>query len=151
MNTLRILLGTNNVHLVAMAAAFETGPTEGRVVRFPEVHLGLPRPTGKIAPIADEMIACLTAGPSVVITHSDVFVLRVRRRVAEGALPHEQVEMCWVTDVDTFTPIALNEFGVPSWWPSSKFEEAVKETAALLTATGNRRRLRRALNKIFGS
>ena len=57
---------------------------------------------------ADKAIAASRTRPVFVCTHSDPFVLRVRRRIAEGSLAHTDVALVWVEPDGTEKPMALN-------------------------------------------
>ena len=104
-----------------------------RCARFPETRRH-PRDHGADA---DFVIGIARHHTIAVATHSDAFVLRVRRRVAEGALAAGDVAILWV-DGATVRPIALNDRGTPDWWPAGVFLEAHEEFAAIRRALAAR-------------
>lgn len=82
--------------------------------------------------IADEFLGggslpVETSVPVVTCTHSDPFILRIRRRIAEGTLSPTDVSLVWVEPNGTEKPIPLNERGTPAWWPKGVFAEAQVE------------------------
>jgi hypothetical protein len=64
-------------------------------------------------------------------THSDVFVLRIRRRIAEGTLSPFDVAFVWVEADGTEKPIPLNDRGTPAWWPKHADRTSVGAEAAV--------------------
>jgi predicted ATPase len=83
------------------------------------------------------MIHCTNQDPDLrllVECHSDVLLLRLRRRVAEGLDPN-RIGVLYVDQADdgasTLREIKLNTRGVPDWWPSGVFEEAPQEYLAM--------------------
>jgi hypothetical protein len=105
------------------------------IVEQPELHLH-PAAHG---PLADLYIAA-SAEPNacfIVETHSENFVLRLRRRVAEGLDPH-RVKLYWVNDSarpgSRIEEIQIHENGDVSNWPSSVFSEDFEEVRAIRDA-----------------
>ncbi len=100
----------------------------------PEAHLH-PQAQAQMADIAIK--AAQTSRCSVLVeTHSETFVLRVRRRIAEGLDP-EMVALYWVDDegeetVARHLPIAAD--GSVEQWPESWFSTAVDEVRAIYRA-----------------
>jgi len=69
-------------------------------------------------------------------THSETFVLRIRRRIAEG-LPPEQVVLYWVDDESIQTVlrrIGFGEDGSVEGWPEGWFSTASDEVRAIYRA-----------------
>lgn len=72
-------------------------------------------------------------------THSQNFVLRMRRLVAEGKLKPEQLAIYYV-DFDEelnesiLERIKVDEFGRVEWWPEGIFSETLSETIGIRTA-----------------
>lgn len=99
----------------------------------PDLHLH-PRAH---AELGDLLIHCTNHDPDLrllVECHSDVLLLRLRRRVAEGLDPN-RIGVLYVDQADdgasTLREIQLNTRGVPDWWPSGVFEEAPQEYLAM--------------------
>jgi len=105
------------------------------IVEQPELHLH-PAAHG---PLADLYIAA-SAHPSaclIVETHSENFVLRLRRRIAEGLDP-ARVKLYWVNDSvrpgSRIEEIVIHPNGDVSNWPSSVFSEDFEEVKAIRQA-----------------
>lgn len=67
-------------------------------------------------------------------THSDTFILRLRRAVVEERLKPEDVVIYTVSGSSAGAearPIHLNARGVPDWWPKGVFAEAQAEFSAM--------------------
>jgi len=72
-------------------------------------------------------------------THSQNFVLRMRKLVAEGKLKPEEFSIYYVnfneeTNDSTLEQIEVDEFGRVSFWPDGIFSETLNETMAIRTA-----------------
>lgn len=72
-------------------------------------------------------------------THSQNFVLRMRRLVAEGKLKPEQLAIYYVDfkeelNESVLEKIVLDEFGRVEWWPEGIFSETLSETIGIRTA-----------------
>jgi hypothetical protein len=88
------------------------------------------------AALADVAIDAALAGDTSVMveTHSETFVLRVRRRVAEGRLPPSKVAIYWVDNEGAATRVSrlsLDERGRISDWPEGWFDAALHEVSAI--------------------
>lgn len=76
----------------------------------------------------------------VVATHSNVIMMRLQRRVAEGTLAAKDLVFVWVerSAEGTYgyktTPITFNEGCEVSWWPKSVGREVEDEYVATLKA-----------------
>jgi AAA ATPase domain len=116
----------------------ESGPFLD-VVEQPELHLH----AAAQAPLADLFIDTALQGKGSVLieTHSESFLLRVQRRVAEGVLPHDRVALYFV-DVTAagsqLRPVGLHSNGEVDWWPDGIFEEDFHEVAAMRRAQRRR-------------
>ena len=105
------------------------------VVEQPELHLH----DAAHAPLGDLLLSAVRGGRGNVIveTHSEALVLRVRRRVAEGALSTDQVAIVYVEDAgdgSRLRPIPLTADGDVGWWPEGVFSEAFAEVKAIRRA-----------------
>ena len=72
-------------------------------------------------------------------THSQNFVLRMRRLVAEGKLRPEELAIYYVdfkeeSNESVLEKIVLDEFGRVEWWPEGIFSETLSETIGIRTA-----------------
>ncbi|WP_166433031.1 AAA family ATPase [Nesterenkonia salmonea] len=103
------------------------------IVEQPELHLH----PGVQARLADFL---MTARPDMAIiieTHSDSFVTRVRRRVAENAIALDQVDIIFVEPDLTGSrarKLTLTEFGNLSEWPQGFLSSAEEDVRAILQA-----------------
>lgn len=75
-------------------------------------------------------------------THSQNFVLRLRRLVAEGKLDKDQVAIYYVdfdkeNNESNISEIKIDEGGGVEWWPSGIFSETSDETRAIYNAQLN--------------
>lgn len=75
-------------------------------------------------------------------THSQNFVLRMRRLVAEGKLNPNDLAIYYVDykedeSVSEIKPIIVNEDGSVEWWPDGVFGETVIEARAIMSANIN--------------
>ena len=140
---LSILLGLDSV---ALAAAADRRWCNDNAVRegWPEIRDERPLHPSLHGEVADRIILAATyptlrlVKSWVVVTHSDVFVLRVRRRVAEGTLSPADVALVWVEPDGTEKPIPLNDRGTPTWWPKGVGYEANEEFHAIRRALADR-------------
>jgi predicted ATPase len=109
------------------------------IVEQPELHLH-PAAHGELA----DLIAGTTRANdswmpamSIVETHSEQFIMRIRRRVAEGRSPadvrvlsldhHESIS----DEGEPIRSISFNESGDPDSWPVGVFEESFSDLAAM--------------------
>ncbi|MBU4682481.1 AAA family ATPase [Cedecea davisae] len=101
------------------------------IIEQPELHIH-PAACGTVA---DLYLNARNSNIIFVETHSKEFVLRVRRRVAEG-IDCDDVNVIYV-DYDAenktakLSPIRINEKGGVDWWPKGIFEEDFDEVIAL--------------------
>jgi hypothetical protein len=105
------------------------------VVEQPELHLH----DAAQAPLADLFIktALQETGRVVVETHSEPLLLRVQRRVAEGAIPPDRIALYFVdvtSEGSELRKVELNSDGEVDWWPEGVFEEDFQEVAAIRRA-----------------
>lgn len=136
-------LGTGLAHALPLLvqyaiAAEQTEPTlvlceEPEAHTHPEVH----------ARLADFIARSVCAGgaSSIVETHSETFVLRLRRRVAEGVLRPDQVAFYWIDDESeptTVRRLQLDERGHVEDWPEGWFDAPLHEVREMQRALGGR-------------
>ena len=133
---LTILLGLD---FVAMFAA-QQRRVGARLLNWPEMRGMFPLHPSLHGDAADHILrdAATDPRPRVVCTHSDVFVLRIRRRIAEGTLSPADVALVWVEADGEERPIPLNDRGTPEWWPSGVFAESTEEYRAIRRALRSR-------------
>jgi hypothetical protein len=132
MNTIHIILGFDSDIMRAYARKLDTtlGNCPYRSM-FPESEVH-PREHG---PMAEKYAAM--AHSSIVVTHSEVFVLRLRRMVAERRLKPEQLKITWLGDGSAAPMnIVVEEDGEVTAWPEGIFSEAFDEVCAIRRAQG---------------
>ena len=130
-----VLLGINNAALAtAMRARWGRGCA---IEPWPELD-ALARSSHPCThgDLADDLLALGRARgvPVVVCTHATGFVLRVRRRVAEGTLKSADVALIWIEPDGTEKPIPLDERGEVRWWPQGIGSEEFEELKAIRRA-----------------
>lgn len=109
------------------------------VIEQPELHLH----DAAHAALGDLLLEAVVGNPGnlVVETHSESLVLRVRRRIAEGRIPPDLVEIVYVedkSDGSRIRRIPLLSNGEVEWWPEGVFSEAFEEVKAIRRAQRNR-------------
>uniref|UniRef100_UPI004056889C AAA family ATPase n=1 Tax=Candidatus Electronema sp. TaxID=2698783 RepID=UPI004056889C len=110
------------------------------VVQQPELHLH----DALQSALGDMFIdAALAAGQGVTVveTHAEGLLLRVRRRIAEGKIKPGQVGLYYVDDNhsgSSLRRIDLREDGEVDWWPEGVFLESFEEVKALRQAQRRR-------------
>lgn len=107
------------------------------IVEEPELHL---HPSAH-ALVADLFLTAATREGSrvrfLVETHSETFLLRLRRRIAEGVILPEQVAVYFVEhdgDRADVRRIGIDQLGNVQDWPRGVFSEDFDETQALAAA-----------------
>lgn len=112
------------------------------IVEQPELHL---HPSAH-AQLADLYIAAASINKGVrmiIETHSETFILRVRRRIAEGQLPASDVALYFVDskfNESAARRIRTDSLGNVEYWPDGVFSEDYEETKALADAQLRKRR-----------
>lgn len=107
------------------------------IVEHPELHLH-PAAHAGLADLYLDSVG--TAGARIIVeTHSENFLLRLRRRVAEGQIDPSQVALYWVDDGNgegpsIVQPIKLYADGRVEPWPEGVFSEGYGEVVALRRA-----------------
>lgn len=105
------------------------------LIEEPELHL---HPAAH-APLADLFLQTAKSGQGQVVieTHSENLLLRLRRRIAEGADPN-LVALYWIEDLDdgssSVQRINILPNGEVDYWPEGVFSETYQEVRALSRA-----------------
>jgi predicted ATPase len=100
------------------------------IVEEPEVHLH-PSAHGALADLA---IRAAARTQILVETHSENFILRLRRRISEGSLNPEELRLYYVDEHHQVNAITVNKFGSAEDWPRGVFESDVEEAEAIVRA-----------------
>jgi hypothetical protein len=131
--------GMSQVLPLLVQRKFEELGGEGaaiEVVEQPELHLH-PAAHGALADLY--VLAALRPRTRLIVeTHSESFVLRVRRWVADGRLPPDRVLLYWVDDEQRpgsqLTPIHITRGGEVDYWPTGVFSEDFEEVRQIREA-----------------
>jgi hypothetical protein len=109
------------------------------IIEQPELHL---HPAAHAA-LADLYLGGLSAGRCrfLIETHSETFVLRLRRRIAEGSLNPNDLALYFVDRAGVSAQVRrlhVDELGNVEDWPAGIFSEDYQEVRALTRAQRNR-------------
>ena len=113
------------------------------IIEQPELHLH-PYAHAAIAELMIEAAQNKSGCHFLIETHSESFVLRIRRAIAERRLSFHQATLYFVDEClekdegSGVTPINLNDRGTPNWWPEGIFAEDQREYTAIRTALRER-------------
>jgi len=105
------------------------------VVQQPELHLH-----DALHPMLGDLfldVARSDIGTTIVETHAEGLLLRVRRRIAEGVVPPELVALYYIDDApdgSTLHRIRILATGEVDYWPPGVFLESYEEVKALRRA-----------------
>jgi hypothetical protein len=105
------------------------------IVEQPELHLH-PAAHGPLAQLYAGAVAS-TRLRFLIETHSETFLLRIRRLIAEGTLGHDQVAVYFVEHdrgAARVRRILVDEDGNLDYWPTGVFAEDYDEARALAAA-----------------
>jgi predicted ATPase len=122
-------------------------PNNGTLlIEEPESHLH-PKLQGQLF---DFLYSLTLQGKTIVVeTHSDHFINRMRRRVAEDS-ENELVDKVNLTFIDsdngetTFKRVGFDQFGVPEYYPKDFIELSNAEVSAIVEAQMNKKLERKA-------
>lgn len=114
--------------LTAVSNGFKDAPLV--VVEEPEAHLH-PSVHGDLA---DLVIMAASKSQIIVETHSENFLLRLRRRIAEKALLPSQLALYFINDLHQVHEVPIDEFGTTDHWPTGVFESDIEEARAIVEA-----------------
>lgn len=111
------------------------------IVEEPETHLH-PAAHGNLAERFAESYLANKHKNYLIETHSQNFVLRLRRLIAEGKLKQQDVAIYYVdfdavTNRSSLTEIPIDDGGGVDWWPKGIFNETTIETKAIYNAQQN--------------
>ena len=112
-------------------------------VRWPEIDNEIPMSNAALLAQCDNWIRRAAEREIHVVTHSPLVVNRLRRRVAEGALPAEALRALFVRDGEA-TEIRFNAHGAALPWPDGWCDVDVAETWAILKARQDKRAAEKA-------
>lgn len=132
LNFSRVGRGLQAVTTVAAMVAYSaTRPTpQTLLIEEPEAHVH----PGAHGALADLMIEKGEGTQFVVETHSENFLLRLRRRIAEGRLNKEDLALYYVNNRHKVERIQVDRHGMVETWPRGVFQYDVDEAEAILAA-----------------
>jgi predicted ATPase len=113
------------------------------IIEQPELHLH-PAAHGDLA----ELFAECTKNSQckfLIETHSNNFVLRLRRMIVEDRFNKNDLSIYSVeydeeNNISTIKNIDVNDMGEVSYWPENVFSESLDETIAIRTAQNNKKK-----------
>jgi len=100
------------------------------ILEEPEAHLH-PSLHGVMA---DLVITCSRHCQVIVETHSENFILRLRRRIAEKRIKHTAIGLYYLDDDRKVQRIKVDDFGTIDNWPPGVFESDIEEARAIVEA-----------------
>lgn len=108
------------------------------IIEEPETHLH-PAAHGNLAERFVDSYLEDNKRNYLIETHSQNFVLRMRKLVAEGKLKPDQLAIYYVDfkedlNESTLERIVVDEFGRVEWWPDGIFSETLSESIGIRTA-----------------
>jgi predicted ATPase len=98
------------------------------LIEEPEAHL---HPSAHGA-MTDLIIDCTRRCQVIIETHSENFILRLRRRIAEKRLRPENVGLYYLNESHQLHQIKLDESGGTTDWPTGIFESDIEEARAIV-------------------
>ena len=118
--------------VVALLIRVASGDSAGGIlgIEEPEEHL---HPSAHGA-MADLCIQAAQKKQIVIETHSENFILRLRRRLAEGILAQEDLRLYYVDEHHQVTLLDVHQDGFVENWPIGVFESDIEETRAMVEA-----------------
>ena len=129
--------GMSQVLPLIVRAYYKADKPNTIIMEQPELHLH-PGAHGNLAQLfADSLID--KNKRYLIETHSQNFILRIRRLIAEGKFSKNDLALYWI-DFDeeknesNIKEIQVDEFGKVDFWPENIFSESLDETIALRTA-----------------
>jgi len=100
------------------------------IIEEPEAHL---HPSAHGA-LADLIIQASAVTQIIVETHSENLILRMRRRIADGSMAQNRLQLTYVTEDHEVLSVAIDGQGGASNWPAGVFESDVEEATAIMEA-----------------
>jgi predicted ATPase len=138
-NLMDVGLGINQVLPLVVRGLLGPKNSNGiDIIEQPELHLH-PAAHGSLAELLVNT-AKHENSRFIIETHSENFILRIRRLIAEGQLDCQHVIIYWVNNDDTGTtlkPISIDNEGEVDYWPKSVFTEDYQELIAIRKAQKN--------------
>ncbi|CAI8852038.1 DUF3696 domain-containing protein [Methylocaldum szegediense] len=133
--------------LPALVQAFYCPPHSTVWMEQPEIHLH-PQLQAELADVFISAVQARENGKErqaqlIIESHSEHFLNRLQRRVAEGAISPDNVAVYFCRRVDAATvlePLQLNEYGEIENWPENFFGDEMADISARTLAAMQRKR-----------
>ena len=108
------------------------------IIEQPELHLH-PAAHGNIAELLATACKDEETIQYIIETHSENFILRLRRLIAEGKISKELLKIYWINYNEDkqhsgLKEIKVDDLGRVDYWPEGVFSESFEETKALRLA-----------------
>lgn len=105
------------------------------IIEQPEIHLH-PKMQAELADLFIDMVKTSPNRSTIIETHSEYFLKRLRRRIAEGLINAEEIGLYFIErsendKASTITPIEIEEKGA-FIWPANFFIDDYEDTMAFL-------------------
>jgi predicted ATPase len=127
--------------LPVLVQCYYSAPRSTVIFEQPEIHLH-PRVQSDLADVVLDAVKCCDV-QFIIESHSEHFLQRLQRRVAEGAIANDQVAL-YSCDVDgeksRIEELSVDEFGNITNWPKDFFGDAMGDAAARTLAAVRRRK-----------
>lgn len=122
--------------IVASYKAVTGGRNESTILTIeePEVHLH-PAAQAGIADLATEAVNQQSNFQTILETHSENLILRLRRHVASGLLSPDMVNILWfdrLNEQSSVREILIDKNGAVDSWPDGVFSEDLQEVRAII-------------------
>jgi len=126
--------------LPVMALCCGALPRSILILEHPEMHL---HPSAQEA-LADMLIGAVQERKLqlIVESHSEHLLLRLQRRIAEGAIPADSTSLLFCSNDgtrSTLQPLDMDEYGMISNWPANLFGDDLGETVKAQNAIHERK------------
>lgn len=133
--------------LPALVQAFYCPPHSTVWMEQPEIHLH-PQLQAELADVFVSAVQARENGKErqaqlIIESHSEHFLNRLQRRVAEGAISPDDVAVYFCRRIDAATvlePLQLNEYGEIENWPEDFFGDEMADISARTLAAMQRKR-----------
>lgn len=112
------------------ASIIQTPKPSLLIIEEPEEHL---HPSAHPA-LADLVIKAAESTKVVVETHSENFILRIRRRISEGSFSPSDLALYYVNEAHQLVDLMVDTTGFVADWPVGIFESDVEEAQAIVEA-----------------
>ena len=131
--------GMSQVLPLVVRAYYKADKPTTIIMEQPELHLH-PGAHGNLAELFVNSLSDDKNKRYLIETHSQNFILRVRRLIAEGKFNYNDLALYWIDfdeekNVSSLKEIKVNELGkVVDYWPENVFSESLDESIALRAA-----------------